>query len=49
MTIDQLGIMSKRFITVRIGNKSDAEFLRDSTSSEKFGDYPQNIVVRIYY
>jgi predicted transcriptional regulator len=47
--IDQLDIMSKKFISVRIGNKPEAEYpCGFNLFGEKFGDYPQNIVLRIY-
>lgn len=50
VTIDQLAIMSKKYITVRIGNKMDAEYpCGFNLFGEKLGDYPQNIVMRLYY
>lgn len=50
VTIDQLDIMAKKYITVRIGNKEDAEYpCGFNLFGEKFGDYPQNIVMRLYY
>ena len=48
--IDDLHIKDQCFISVRIGIKEDAEFIGGvSLFGEHFGDYSQNIVLKLDY
>ena len=48
--VEDLKLEDKEFITVRIGNKKDAEYVGGfNIFGEKFGDHPQNIVLSIEY
>lgn len=48
--IDTLQLDENDYITVRIGIKEDTEYVGGiNIFGEKFGDYPQNIVMRIDY
>ena len=50
LAIDSLGIKDDCFISVRIGIKDDARFVGGVTLfGEHFGDYPQNIVLKLDY
>lgn len=50
VSLSKLDIPSRKYITVRIGNKPDAEYPRGfNLFGEKFGDYPQNMVMKLYY
>ncbi|MDF2586497.1 MAG: transcriptional regulator, TrmB [Anaerocolumna sp.] len=48
-TITSLGLNKGNFMTFKIGVKADAEYMGGlNLFGEKFGDYPQNIVMEIF-
>ena len=48
VTVDQLGLNQKSFVTVRIGNKRDAKYIGGFNIFVKtFGDYDQDIVLSL--
>jgi predicted transcriptional regulator len=50
VTIDQLELKNNDYITVRIGIAGDAENVGGITIfGEKYGDYEQNILMRLDY
>lgn len=50
VTVEQLGILPDKVIVLRIGNKEDAKYIGGfNIFGEKYGDYPQNIVMSLEY
>ena len=48
VTVDQLGLNQKSFVTVRIGNKPDAKYIGGfNIFGKTFGDYEQDIVLSL--
>ena len=50
MTVEDLDIMKDGAIVLRIGNKEDAQYIGGfNIFGEKYGDYPQNIIMNLEY
>lgn len=50
VTIEDLNIMKDAPIVLRIGNKEDAQYIGGfNIFGEKYGDYPQNIIMNLEY
>jgi predicted transcriptional regulator len=50
VTVDELGLMEKAYIAVRLGNKPDAKYVGGFNIFGKgFGDYDQDIILTIEY
>lgn len=50
VTMDALGLMEKPYVTVRIGNKPEAEYIGGfNIFGKHFGDYEQDIVLSLEY
>lgn len=50
VTIKDIGLISDQHITLRIGNKEDAQYIGGfNIFGERYGDYQQNIIMSIEY
>ena len=50
VTVEDLDIMKDGAIVLRIGNKEDAQYIGGfNIFGEKYGDYPQNIIMNLEY